>query len=343
MNCVFCGKIPAHKTREHVLPQWLFAMTGDSRRKLAFGMNYETGKPTQFSANAFQFPACDICNSLWSGPEGDIKRVVTRLIDDKEIVADDITRLLDWMDKVRVGCWLGFNHLNAKALQISPHYGIDKRVGAADRWIGVFVVDGDSADLGLILGGLQTKLALMYPACFVLRINKLIIISGSAPYFLARGGGLPYGVNPQLTGDMSTHERDLRAGTETLDGSIFDTLPYSDTILKIGQVSLVPEASLNRWQQDRSRVCKGVSKPIVQKPGGGGTRYILNGQEIISVPTVVGPVELHIRAQTVLVLAWQVKLVSRFKHLYKGAQKQILESVIRENLDLACDLMKKLK
>jgi hypothetical protein len=30
--CVFCGKKPQSKNREHIIPQWLIALTGDPNR-----------------------------------------------------------------------------------------------------------------------------------------------------------------------------------------------------------------------------------------------------------------------------------------------------------------------
>ena len=36
-RCIFCGKVPETKTKEHVIPQWLINMTGDPKRNLHLG------------------------------------------------------------------------------------------------------------------------------------------------------------------------------------------------------------------------------------------------------------------------------------------------------------------
>jgi hypothetical protein len=38
--CVFCGKTPNTKTREHVVPHWLLETTGDPNRVIPLGQNY---------------------------------------------------------------------------------------------------------------------------------------------------------------------------------------------------------------------------------------------------------------------------------------------------------------
>jgi len=35
-HCIFCGECPVDKTKEHVFPEWLIKMTGNSKRKLSF-------------------------------------------------------------------------------------------------------------------------------------------------------------------------------------------------------------------------------------------------------------------------------------------------------------------
>ena len=48
--CVFCGKPPDGKTREHVVPYWLLEMTGDPTRVVAFGLDFaRSQKPIRYS------------------------------------------------------------------------------------------------------------------------------------------------------------------------------------------------------------------------------------------------------------------------------------------------------
>jgi hypothetical protein len=63
---VFCGLPPTEKTKEHVIPQWLLALTGDPNRTVTFGYNFRAkGKApaiNEFAFDQFQFPACARCN-----------------------------------------------------------------------------------------------------------------------------------------------------------------------------------------------------------------------------------------------------------------------------------------
>ena len=63
-TCVFCGN-PVKKsvrTREHVLPMWLLAATGDPNRKIRIEFDPDTGADVIRPASTFHFPACGDCN-----------------------------------------------------------------------------------------------------------------------------------------------------------------------------------------------------------------------------------------------------------------------------------------
>ena len=38
--CVFCGKKPENKNKEHIIPQWLIKLTGDPNRKINLGVDF---------------------------------------------------------------------------------------------------------------------------------------------------------------------------------------------------------------------------------------------------------------------------------------------------------------
>jgi len=42
--CVFCGKPPSDKNKEHVLPHWLIKMTGDPNRVVNLGFSKSASK-----------------------------------------------------------------------------------------------------------------------------------------------------------------------------------------------------------------------------------------------------------------------------------------------------------
>lgn len=38
--CVFCGKKPKNKTKEHILPKWLIKLTGKPNRQINVGLDF---------------------------------------------------------------------------------------------------------------------------------------------------------------------------------------------------------------------------------------------------------------------------------------------------------------
>jgi hypothetical protein len=120
--CVFCGGAPTDKTKEHIIPRWLLRMTGNPKREAYFGRDWRSPdwKERKYSWDAFSFPACDACNTRWSNIEANVKRVVERMMEGDALSASDLCVFLDWMDKVRVGLWLGMYYLNDNYRAITP-------------------------------------------------------------------------------------------------------------------------------------------------------------------------------------------------------------------------------
>jgi len=85
--CVFCGKRPEGKNKEHVLPRWLLELTGDPTRPANFGLDLSAGseypKLRQYAFSQFQFPACENCNQIYSALEGSAKVIVLKLLADE--------------------------------------------------------------------------------------------------------------------------------------------------------------------------------------------------------------------------------------------------------------------
>ena len=75
--CVFCGSPPVDKNKEHVLPQWLLRMTGDPRRVVKFGMNFEKQTVLEFSWSSLVMPSCTACNERFSELEADVKPIAS--------------------------------------------------------------------------------------------------------------------------------------------------------------------------------------------------------------------------------------------------------------------------
>src|SRR5215472_6482500 len=106
--CVFCGKRPRDKNREHVLPRWLIALTGDPNRVAQFGLDFQNRRVRRFAFDALTFPACSKCNSGFAVLEARAEQVVRKLLGHQAVRESDLMLFLDWLDKVRVGLWLGY-------------------------------------------------------------------------------------------------------------------------------------------------------------------------------------------------------------------------------------------
>src|SRR5215467_1644940 len=59
--CVFCGRPPKGKNKEHVIPKWLIALTGESKRKVYLGRKWAHPELEKriYPLNSFTFPACE--------------------------------------------------------------------------------------------------------------------------------------------------------------------------------------------------------------------------------------------------------------------------------------------
>ena len=134
-RCIFCGNPPNGKNKEHVIPRWLTELTGDPKRAWYLGLKFgEPDKPPRvFSADQFQFPACEVCNTRYSNLESRTKSSFLKLWDNEPLAAAEWDDLLDWFDKVRIGLFIGNMVLNKDLPIPDPKFFIDQRIGAKDR------------------------------------------------------------------------------------------------------------------------------------------------------------------------------------------------------------------
>ena len=192
-SCVFCGKPPESKTKEHVVPKWLIELTGKPNRQAKFGLiklGERRGEFRKYAFNNFTFPACDECNSFYSTLENSAKQVVEKIIENKKINSIELTHFMDWFDKVRVGIWLGMSQLDQYLFTGSPNYYIQNRIGQFDR---VLIVEkSNSKTPKLMFNGTDTILSYMMPSAFVLRINNFYFTNISYMFLISRRIGFPY-------------------------------------------------------------------------------------------------------------------------------------------------------
>lgn len=189
--CIFCGIKPEGKSKEHVLPQWLMKLTGDPKRQVVMGETVKNGKQKirVFSFDQFTFPACTQCNNDYSELESRVQTIVSDLLAKRAISEVDCNIFLDWLDKVRIGLWLGNRYLTDNKSDVVPNFYISGRIGNADRM--AWIMRGDLAD-GLSMLGSQTPMFSIMPSVFGLRINDMMIISGSTDLMISERLGFPY-------------------------------------------------------------------------------------------------------------------------------------------------------
>lgn len=196
--CVFCGGPPQEKNKEHIIPQWLLRLTGDPAREVYLGRDWsKKDLPKRvFSFKAFTFPACTSCNTHFARLEADAQRVVTMMLTDGQLDAADVDILLDWLDKVRTGMWLGLRYLNGNHRDISPQFAIASRIAARDRLVFVYRDQGELT--GISLAGIESPIFQEMPSCFVISINHLHFFNASATSLFAARLGLPFPTNLKL-------------------------------------------------------------------------------------------------------------------------------------------------
>jgi hypothetical protein len=201
--CVFCGVKPASKSREHVLPKWLIRLTGDPNRNFGLWVDFSNGKQRVFPAKEFTFPACLECNTSYSSFELDVKRVVTKILVKESLDRLELDHLLDWLDKVRIGLWLGYRYLDKNMFGIEPNYHIAKRIGRSDRFLQFYRIPG--ARDGLTFHGVNSPIFAHMPSCFGLRINDVYFFNASTTQLLSRRAGFPFLAEPFSDTEGTVH------------------------------------------------------------------------------------------------------------------------------------------
>ncbi|MBT3144869.1 hypothetical protein [Neptunomonas phycophila] len=196
--CVFCGDKPEGKTKEHVIPQWLIGMTGNPKREGNFGFK-KTGNGAElrkFAFDQFTFPACDSCNNEYSTLEANAKPIIERILNDGRVTAKEMALFLDWLDKVRVGIWLGLilldkTHLDENVLaRVEPQFHIKKRIGQFDRLL--IVEKFESKMTRLSIGGVDSFAFRTTPSAFKLTINNVCFTNISSMFLVSHRLGFPY-------------------------------------------------------------------------------------------------------------------------------------------------------
>jgi hypothetical protein len=196
-TCIFCGKHPESKNKEHVIPQWLIRMTGDPTRQINLGPDMrhlaQTGESRllTYAFQAFTFPACEACNLIGAKLESKAKAHMEKIFANDYLSAKDIDELLDWFDKVRVGLWLGGLKLDGIEDYVQPGFYINQRIGQRDRSLLIYEMKQPVPD-GINMVGTTSPGFQHIPSCFALRVNHLYFYNISFDFLFARRVGFPY-------------------------------------------------------------------------------------------------------------------------------------------------------
>lgn len=217
--CVFCGEKPEGKTKEHVIPRWLITMTGDPKREGNFGFK-KTGSGfdlRKFAFDQFSFPACDSCNNEYSTLEANVKPIIGKVLNDINVTAKELSLFLDWLDKVRVGIWLGLilldkTHTEKNILsRVEPQFHIKKRIGKFDR---LLIVEKFKSKLKrLSVSGVDSFAFRTTPSAFKLTINNFCFTNISSMYLVSHRLGFPYPSKLFLSKDRDDIGINLEWGT----------------------------------------------------------------------------------------------------------------------------------
>lgn len=167
-------------------------MTGNPNREANFGIDF-TKDPfslRKFAFDSLVFPACSGCNERFGKLESGVKSIFERLLLYKPLSSDDLILLLDWLDKVRVGLWLGYWYLDKNPMGIDPTYHIESRVGRLDRMVSIFRIE--DAGPGLTFAGPHFRSYQLSPTCLGLRVNELCFVNASGLTLCSQRLGFPY-------------------------------------------------------------------------------------------------------------------------------------------------------
>jgi hypothetical protein len=190
-TCVFCGQPPQDKNNEHVIPQWLLKLTGDENRVAWFGFDHAKGKPRKFAFDQFQFPACSECNERFGREvETPAREALVRLLEEGRIESRGAESLLDWLDKVRVGLWLGQRYLERDLLGISPHFHVKTRIRQKDRLVAIYRTK--ETRQSLTFAGWGTPAFQFTPGCLALRVNSYFLVNISGDFLFSKRAGTGY-------------------------------------------------------------------------------------------------------------------------------------------------------
>jgi hypothetical protein len=264
--CTFCGGPPQKKNREHVLPQWLLKLTGDPHRKVYLGRDYTKNGFRELPYSKLTVPACTDCNSKYAKLERKIAPIVETILANGPLTRDDLILLLDWFDKVRVGMWTWYYHMDKNMAGIDPLYAIDQRTSRRDRML--IINRTSDAVQDLTYRGCDLPSFYYTPSCFNLMINQYSFTNISSPFFLGKDIGLPYPACSEMMSNGHAVYSMLPGSNETKIITLSEDFPIRST--KIFQPIWADFQTLDFYDNDFVRSMAldyeaGVGKVFLEK------------------------------------------------------------------------------
>lgn len=328
-HCVFCGKKPQDKSREHVVPKWLIELTGDPSRNANFGFSKNTTvkalEPRTFAFDRFTFPACSACNQKFSRLEANVKSTMMSVLSGGMISAPALSELLDWFDKVRIGLWLGMRVLDKDVANVEPNFHIETRLGQHDRLLIVEKSDYSGKRLNFV--GVDTISFALTPSAFMLIVNDYHFTNVSSLFLCARRLGFPYAQSMRLHPEREETEVELASGRERVMRPIMRRAiaekgsAVYQPMFKAGLVGEIHELYDSEYVREHSlRYSDGVGNLFLESLGGVDEIYQDNKVCLDPGETQATRV-LNIRSG-INILEWQLWLHEQLPNMDLLSQEQ---------------------
>lgn len=153
----------------------------------------------QYAFDQFTFPACEKCNTRHSALENSAKVVLEKVLSTELVRPSEMSVLLNWFDKVRVGLWLGLQQLSKNQLDVEPQFHIERRIGQFDRLLIVERYTPPTRRLNF--GGTDAPAFAFTPSAFTLTVNDFHFTNVSSAFLVSRRLGFPYPSDSHLMRD----------------------------------------------------------------------------------------------------------------------------------------------
>lgn len=227
--CIFCGKPPQNKNKEHIIPKWLMKLTHTENNEMSVGINWKMGKEIVFNFSSFTFPSCTKCNSEFAETEALVKPTVEKILSDDYVNTEELIRLLNWFDKVRISLWLGIQLHNKNTFNMKPKYFINNRFGLKDRLLSI--TNTYDEYIGLKWTGANTLCFIISPTCFTLKVNNIFFTNCSSDLIVSEKLGFPFPAfeRPNPSSDLTDFL--LLKGNHKLQSKLFNSSLYQPNII----------------------------------------------------------------------------------------------------------------